>query len=218
MIDILMVDDSQIHLEGLKLILGNEPQIRLAGEAHSVKETLLLLEQSVPSIVLLDIGLEEDMDGIKLAGSIKKDYPEVKIIILSHYKTINLIIGALQAGVNAYLAKDCTPDELLHCIISVDGGKGVYLGETLPMAELTRAFGSKHNLQQNKPFKLSKREIEIIDLLAQNLSTQQIGDQLHISRSTVESHKENIKEKLQLNTVLEIVLFAIKKKIIHIDR
>ncbi len=215
-IEVLIVDDSQIHLEGLKLIL-KPYDIQITGEANNIKEALGLLNGTVPDVAILDISLEKDMDGISLAEEIRKRHPEVKIIFLSHYKGTKYLMNALKTGASAYLAKDVSLKELVHAITSVKKGNGVYFGETIPLPHLLDIFGSEQNIQKNKPYDLTPREVEIIHYLAQGYSTKELAFKIGIEVNSIESHKERIKEKLNVKTVVQIVTTSIKKGIINLD-
>ena len=220
-VNMLLVDDSQIHLEGLKAILGkNKKQIRVTGEARNTQEALRSIESDPPDVIILDISLEEEMDGIELAHELNRDYPHIHVIIMSYYKDIKHIISALEANVQAYLPKDSTPEEVINTITSVCNGKELYLGETLSKKTIqeiiTTYHGKRQTPEKSKPHDLSEREIQVIAQMAKGRSSKEIAGDLFIATTTVESHKENIKRKLNLNTAIEIVVFAIVKKIIEV--
>lgn len=216
-IRLLIIDDSEIHLIGLKSILSAYPDMLIVGEAHTKSEAFEILKKVQTDILLLDISLETEMDGFEVARFVDKHYPEIRVIILSHYKKIEYIITALREHVRAYLAKDTKTDELLQAIRSVYTGCGVFFGDSIAYRSLLEAFGNEKNLAYGKPYELTEREIQVIELLAQGYSSKEIGRILQIDRNTVESHKERIKNKLALNNMIEIVVFALKKKIITGD-
>lgn len=216
MTNVLIVDDSQIHLEGLKLVFRQEESITVTGEATNPQEALQCLTALTPDVVILDISLEKDMDGIDLAHEIRRLYSAVKLVFLSHYKEAKYLVSALKSGASAYLSKDTTPRELIHAISAVQEGKGVYFGETIPLSSLLEIFGSEQNLSKNKPYDLTSREIEIINYLAQGYSAKELASRLGIEVNSVESHKERIKEKLEVKSVVQIVVSALKKGIIQL--
>jgi len=218
MIKLLLVDDSHIHLEGLKLILRENDNIRVISQASNPREALECIEMDIPDVALIDINLEKDMDGIELAKTIRKKYPDIKIIFLTHYKGTKYLINALQTYPAAYLPKDLTPEELINAIVSANKGKGTYLGDTIPLSHILEIFGSKENVEKGKVYGLTPREIEVIEYLAQGYSTKELAAKLSIEVNTVESYKERMKEKLGVKTVLQIVVTAIKKGIIDIER
>jgi len=218
MIKLLLVDDSHIYLEGLKLVLRGNSNIMVMSQAGNPREALECLEMNIPDIALLDISLEKDMDGIELAKTIRKKYPDIKIIYLTHYKGSKYLINALQTYPAAYLPKDLTPEELINAIVSANKGKGTYLGDTIPLPHILEIFGSKENVEKGKVYGLTPREIEVIEHLAQGYSTKELAAKLSIEVNTVESYKERMKEKLGVKTVLQIVVTAIKKGIIDIEK
>lgn len=216
-IKLFIVDDSQIHLEGLKLVLRPYSNIKIIGEANNIQEAAVFLKEKTPDVAILDISLEQDMDGIELALTIRKSHPQAKIIFLTHHKGVKYLVNALKAGASAYLAKDMDPGELTHAITAAKEGKGVYFGDTIPLTVLLDTFGSEDNLIKNKVYDLTDREIEVIKHLAQGHSTKEIASFLDIEVNTVESHKERIKEKLKVKTIIQIVILSLKKGIISLD-
>ncbi|WP_455636542.1 response regulator [Parabacteroides sp.] len=215
-INILIIDDSEIHIIGMKSILRKEPDMHILDEAHTIPEAIESLKKELPDIILLDISLEKETDGLDFASYIYQRYPAVNVIILSHYKNIHYIIQALRNHIRAYLAKDTKPEELIDIIRAVNRGKGVYFGESIAYKTLLDVFGGETNLASGKPYELTAREIEVIEYLAQGYSSKEISVLLQIDKNTVESHKERIKNKLGVNTVIEIVVFALSKQIIRI--
>jgi two-component system response regulator NreC len=216
-VEIFLADNSQIYLEGVKLLLQPNKHICIVGEATTVCEAITKISQKVPKIVMLDISLETETDGISLVQMLKKDFPAIKIIFLTHNKTTAYMIKALQTGACAYLRKNIKPTELINAINAVSQENGVYLGNTIPVADLLKVFGSQQNILKNKAYDLTLREIKIIELLAQGLSTKNIAENLGVGASTIESHKERIKEKMNVKTIMQIVIFAVKKGIINLE-
>lgn len=217
-VNIFIADDSQIHIEGVKYIVKNNRDINIIGEAYSPDEAKQALRKKEPDVMLLDISMEEEADGLDLAYYVKENFPSVKVIILSHYKKFNYIIKALYSNVRAYLAKDTSAEELTHAIFTVNRGNGIYLGETLPYKDLLNVFGTYENLQKRKPYDLTQREMEVIEWLANGYCTKEIALELNINKNTVETHKEHIKDKLGVRSAIEIVVFAIKHHIIDIEQ
>ncbi|MBP1639165.1 MAG: LuxR family transcriptional regulator [Bacteroidetes bacterium] len=215
-IEILLVDDSQIHLEGLKIMLRTYPRLHVAGEAHNKAEVRKLMPLLQPDVVLLDIFLEDENDGIKLAAYITSKFPITKVIMLSHNKDQNSIIQSIHAGAVAYLAKDTSIEFLVKTIRSVIKGEGLYLGETIPHNILCKCLQNSIEPPQKKEIRLSEREKEIVEFLSMGYTSKEIAIQLSIDPSTVESHKEHIKAKFRLSTIIEIVVYCIKTGLIQI--
>ncbi|MFA5418268.1 MAG: response regulator transcription factor [Bacteroidales bacterium] len=213
-IRIILVDDSRIILDGLKINLESSGIIEIIGTAINPVSLFELLKEKSPHILLLDIALESDDDGIMAAKTIGQLYPAIRIIMLSHSKDVASIVHSIQAGAHAYLSKDSSIDELIQAIKVVKKGNGIFLGETIPPETLRKCFSGSQERKNFRPYQLTEREIEIIELLAKGYMTKEIAELLFITNSTVESHKENIKEKLQVKSVVEIVVCALKNKII----
>ena len=141
MIKIFIVDDSEIHLEGMKSILKRSDNLNVAATAQTPDEAKQLLRKEKYDLAILDISLEEETDGLDLAQLIKVTYPEMPIIILSHYKEIRYIIQSLKMQLNGYLAKDTQPEDLISAIQTVAQGKGFYFGNTIAYKDIVKAFG-----------------------------------------------------------------------------
>lgn len=215
MIKLLLVDDSEIHLEGMKSILKPYENLRIVHTAQTVQETKnILKENNDIDVILLDISLEEESDGLTLAEFIHDTYPAIATIILSHYKDVSYIIRTLKLKLNGYVAKDTKPACLVSAIEAVYEGKGFYFGNTTPYAEVVKAFGSEKNMMKGCQYELSEREMEVVRLLANGCTSKDIAKELDIDRNTVETYKERIKSKLGCKSAIEIVVFAYKNKIL----
>lgn len=213
---ILIVDDSEIHLEGMKSVINIKcpDQLLVTGMAQTANEAKQLLKKENYDIAILDISLEEETDGLELAQYIKTNYPNIPVIILSHYKNISYIIKALKMQLNGYLAKDTQPDDLIAAILAISKGKGFYFGNTICYNDIIKAFGSEENLKKRKPYELSDRELEVIQLLSNGCSNKDIAEKMGIDRNTVETYKDRIKSKLDCKSAIEIVVFAYKNKLV----
>lgn len=215
MIKIFIVDDSEIHLEGMKSILKRSDNLTVAATAQTSNEAQQLLRKEKYDLAILDISLEEEVDGLDLARFIKTTYPDMPILILSHYKDIHYIIQSLKMQLNGYLAKDTQATDLICAIQAVAQGKGFYFGNTISYNDIIKAFGGEENMKKRKPYELTDRELEVIQLLANGYTSKEIGNELHIDHNTVETYKDRIKSKLDCKSAIEIVVFAYKNKLIH---
>ncbi|HJH63393.1 MAG TPA: response regulator transcription factor [Bacteroides mediterraneensis] len=215
MIKIFIVDDSEIHLEGMKSILKRSDNLTVAATAQTPNEAKQLLRNEEYDLAILDISLEEETDGLDLARFIKATYPKMPIIILSHYKDIHYIIQSLKMQLNGYLAKDTQAEDLICAIQAVVQGKGFYFGNTISYNDIIKAFGGEENMKKRKPYELTDRELEVIQLLANGYTSKEIANELNIDRNTVETYKDRIKSKLDCKSAIEIVVFAYKNKLIH---
>jgi len=216
-IKIVLVDDHKIIMEGIASLLQQDENIEVAGKALSGEELFRILEHQVVHIVLLDIFLPKPV-GIDILKDVLKQYPMVKVILLTGNDEEVLVSSAFQAGGSGYLTKDVEKDELIEAIHTVNLGEQ-YISRSLEKT-LTRSF-IKNSKQSDRyaPHKLialTARENEIVRSLSEGLSYKEVAGQLNISTRTVEAHKNNILEKLELKNTIELVRFAIKNKIIEL--
>jgi two-component system response regulator NreC len=214
--NIFIVDDSEIILEGLKmLLLPFASKINVVGKATNCTDAFAEIIRNKPDVVVLDISLEKDMDGIDLAVQLKTTLPNIKIIFLSHHKQSKYLWAAFKAGADAYLSKDLKNIELINTIETVMKGNGLYFGESIPKACLLELFGTEEPLCNHK-MTLTAREIEVVNNFAKGYCSKEIARILSVETSTIESHKERIKEKLNVKNVVQIVVWAIKKGLISV--
>ena len=201
---IIIADDHNLFVNGLQLLLKDEPWIEITDIANDGKELLGILSTTQPDIVLLDINMPR-LSGLDAAVHIKRTFPQIKLIILSTYNEDHLIEKAKKIGVNGYLLKNCNKDELLETIRLVMNNH-----TSFPYREPTATTIFDKEDAFLKQFNLTRREIEIIQLLKNNLTNQQIADRLYLSVYTVETHRKNIMHKLQLNNPASLMKFIIE--------
>lgn len=205
---IYIVDDHQMLIDGLKALLSDEKHISLVGENTSAKVALKEVGEYRPDIVLTDINMPE-MDGIELTREIKKQQPEVKVIALSMYGERETISDMLKAGVSAYILKNTGKQELLKAIEKVASG-GTFFSDEVS-AEMMRTYPE----QAAKEISLSQREIEVIELIAQEYTNARIAEALFISERTVETHRKNIFRKTDTKSVIGLLKYCVDKRIIR---
>jgi DNA-binding NarL/FixJ family response regulator len=215
MIKIVLVDDHRIFRHGLKSLLSEVDFIEVIGEASGGSELLELLKKIKPDLVIVDISMK-DISGIEVSKQITSLYPEIKIMILSMHTNEEFVINAIKAGVNGYLSKDASRDELLDAIKIIYEGGECYskLVSDNFLKSYVKKYKAEHNLLENKT--LTQRELEILKLAAVGLTNKEIADKLFISNKTVDCHKNNIVQKLKLKNTAEMVLYAVKNKIIEV--
>jgi len=207
MIKVLLVDDHRLIRDGIRFYLEKEEHnITIAGEASDGKQALIFLEKNPEQIdiMLTDISMPE-MNGVELATEVNKKFPSVKIIALTMIKDSQYVKQMLQAGASGYLLKNAREKEI------VDAVKAVYKGESYYAQEATKAimdFMSKKK-QDSEVVAISKREKEVLRLIIDELSNQEIADKLFISIRTVEAHKRNLMEKTGSKTLAGLVKYAI---------
>lgn len=216
-IKVLLVDDHQIVRDGIKALIEDDPSIEIIGEAASGDELEAILSKDRPDIILLDINLP-DTTGIELTKKICEQDPDIRILILSMHMSEEFICNAIEAGAKGYLPKTTSQDELINAIKKIDQGGEYYnndVSEILLKSYIKKTQNAAKN-KQEKQISLTRRENEILKLFAEGLSNQEIADRLFISIRTVESHKNNIMQKLELKSTVELVKYAIRNNIIDI--
>lgn len=212
---IAIVDDHRIVRDGIRAMLTGSTDFELVYEASNGSEMKMIPKSIVPDIVLLDIGLP-DISGLELIAFIRETAGS-KILILTAEMEENLICEAVEKGADGFLHKDASGEELISAMNIISGGEP-YFGQNLSSI-VYRSFKRKIkdlNSIHNMPA-LTERELEIIRELGEGLSFKEIGNKLFISPRTVENHKNNILEKLELKNTIELVKYAIKHKIIILE-
>jgi DNA-binding NarL/FixJ family response regulator len=215
---ILIIDDHPLFREGIKAIIGHNAGYEIVGEAGTGRQGLEMVKELKPDLVLLDVGLP-DVRGLVLIGDILRCSPKIRVMVVSMHSKIDYIVKAFQCGAMGYLVKESAADLLLDGIEHVL--KGHYYMDTsvshqvvkkligLPEKQLAVA-GTGYDL-------LTAREQEVMGLLAEGLSTDQVSDKLFISRKTVENHRHSIMRKLDLHSTIELTRYAAKLGLIDID-
>ncbi len=214
-IKIILTDDHRIFRDGIKSLLSENEDIQIVGEASDGYELLEMLKVNTPDIVIMDISMPK-ISGIEVAKHISALYPEVGILILSMHTNEEFVISSIKAGAQGYLPKDTSKEELLKAVhVIYDGGE--YYSKNVSdnfLKSYVRRFKAEQNLKENDD--LTKREIEILQLAAGGMSNKEIADKLFISQKTVDAHKNHIMQKLKLKNTAELVIYAIKNKIIEL--
>ncbi len=212
---ILIVDDHQVVIEGLKADMSDRPDLIVVGEAKTGLQAIKLAESLKPDIVIMDISMPQ-MNGIEAAKDIKKTNPAINIIIFTMHSDRQYVIELFKLGVSAYVLKDDPMQDLLLAIDAVKGGGSYY-------STGTPAILSKHIIElelktlKKDPFqRLSDREVEVLCLLAEGVSVKAVSKKLFISSKTVESHKYNIFDKLKINNLAELTKIAIRNNLIKV--
>lgn len=214
-IKIVIADDHEIFREGFKLLLKNQQEVQLVGEADNGRELLDIAAKQQPDIVITDIKMPV-MDGIEACKAIKLKFPHMQVIALSMFNEDNLIVDMLEAGARGYLLKNTNKHELLQAVRAVYEGSTYYCMAT--SGKLTRMIAeSKFNPYRNQPVKkFTPREMEIIKLMCEQHTNKEIATLLRLSIRTVESHREKIQEKTGARNSIGIVIYAIKNDLYEI--
>lgn len=216
-IKVVLVDDHKIVRDGIKALLAEAEDVEIIGEAASAHEFFDILESVMPDVILMDINLG-DSNGIEITQQVLEKNKNVNIIMLSMHMSDEFITNSIEVGAKGYLPKTTSQEELLKAIRTVKDGKEYYNNEVSDV--LLKSYIKKtQNASKEKEVEavqLTKREHEILVLFAQGLSNKEIAAQLFISIRTVESHKNNIMQKLELKSTVELVKYAIKHKLIDL--
>lgn len=217
-IKVLLVDDHQIVRDGIFALLIKEHDIEIVGEASNGDELFEKLKFIKPDIIILDISLPK-MSGIEIAGILTKDFPQIRIIVFSSYTDEETIFKSIRAGAKGFLPKDSMREDLVEAIKKVHQGFE-YLSEKIPntilMDYIKKAGNQEEKFNNSRLGNLTKREREILKLIADGMSYKEIGNELFISVRTVETHKNNILQKLELKSTIDLVKFAIKNDLIDL--
>ena len=209
MIRILLADDHALFREGLKSLLEAEGDLRVIGEAKDGREALRAALETNPDVILMDIQMP-GLDGVGATKEILKEKPDAKVVMLTMYRQDAYVFEAVKAGARGYLLKDTSADEL------IDAVRRVAAGEVLLDAELAEQiiqdFRAKEaEIPESRRADLTDREVQILRLLAQGATNQEIADELGISEKTVRNRLSEIFAKLHLNNRTQAALFAIRE-------
>ncbi|GLR17316.1 DNA-binding response regulator [Portibacter lacus] len=202
-------------IEGLKLILADDARFVIAGEVNNGKEALEYLAENEIDILLMDINMPV-LNGLETAKIVKKDFPDLKVIMLSMLNDSHLIKNLIEHGIRAYLMKNAGQKEIIETIIQVSEGKTVFENDLL--LEIMNLKRARIKKKENSLFpKLSRREKEILALIVDEHTTAEIAKKLFISFGTVETHRRNMLNKLGLRNTAGLVRVAIEFDILNND-
>jgi DNA-binding NarL/FixJ family response regulator len=218
-IKVLLVDDHEMFRDGVKLLFSSGSLAEIVGEAVNGKEFLELFPVVKPDIVLLDISMPV-MDGIEAAQIANRQFPGIKILVLTMFGDERYYYKLISAGVKGFILKSSGISELLEAIKHVSEGHSFFSKELLLTLVNTlnsaKAAGKDMGLHNGE--KLSKREIEVLKEIAAGLSNESIGEKLHISATTVRTHRANLLLKTSTNNTASLIMYAIKNNIIEMEK
>jgi two-component system response regulator NreC len=215
-IKIFLAEDHTIVRKGIRSLLDSQPDMEVVGEAANGREAVEQVEKLQPDIVLMDITMPE-LNGLEATHRIKKDFPHIRVLVLTMYTNEEYIHQLLQAGASGYLDKHTAPNELVLAIHAVNRGDP-FLSPSISKTIIDEYLRQSGNAAYEDNYhKLSSREREVLQLLAEGCSYKDVAEKLHISEKTVGAHRANIMEKLNLNNSSELVKYAIRKGIISLD-
>lgn len=216
-VKVLIVDDHQLMIEGLKSLLEYEDDIQFVAGRNSMAETLTFLENNTVDVILMDINMPGG-SGIEATERIKSIYPAVKIIALTMHDDISIITRMIKAGASGFVLKRTNMNEVVEAVRIVNNN-GKYLShntQQIIMDNLGSPLDINDPKEESKPT-LSAREIEVLKLIAKEYNNEQIGEELFISERTVEAHRRNIFIKTKTKTIVGLMKYAINKGIIELE-
>ncbi|MCF6344497.1 MAG: response regulator transcription factor [Devosiaceae bacterium] len=203
---ILLVDDHPLVLEGIRAVIETYQHIDVVGVASSVKEALIVANITEPEIVMMDINME-DINGIDAIELFKERYPKIRILMLSMHDSKEYISTSVMYGASGYILKDVSTNEIIAAIDAIAAG-GTYFSSGVSEVLLS------HEADRQSPSPLSTREQSILVLVAGGKSSKDVGEFLNISVRTVETHRKNIKKKLNIKTTAGLTRYAIENGLI----
>ncbi len=210
---IVLADDHTILREGLRALLSADPNFEIIGEADDGREAVRCVEQQHPDLLQMDLSMPR-MSGMDAISEIKKRYPKTKIIALTVHKTEEYLLSTLQAGVDGYVLKDATHNELVMAIQNVMAGKP-YLSPGIS-ENIIKGYleGKEDSLPDSSWQKLSQREREELKLIAEGYKNKEIAEDLYNSLKTVEKHRANLMKKLDLHNAAVLTVYAMEKGLV----
>ena len=212
-IRILIVDDHTIVRKGIRALLGEIPDIEVVGEAADGQEAIVQAERLCPDVILMDLGMPR-MDGIEATRQIKVRQPESRILVMTSFATDEKVLPAIKAGAQGYLLKESAPEDLVQAIRQIQRGESS-LHPVIARKVLQEIANPSDRPPTPEP--LTEREVEVLLLVAQGLSNQEIAEQLHIGAATVRTHVSNTMSKLYLANRVQAALYALREGLVSLD-
>jgi two-component system, NarL family, response regulator NreC len=214
MIRILLADDHTVVRKGLRLLLESQPGFEVVADASNGRETVALAEQHLPDVVVMDVAMPI-LNGIEAARQISAKQPQTAIVFLSMHADEGYVLKALKAGARAYLLKDSAENDLIAAIQAVNEGKAFFSPAISKMLVEDYMRQMRERDVEDSYELLTTREREILQLLAEGKSNKDAANLLKLSLYTVETHRANILQKLNLHSGAELILYAVRKGVIH---
>lgn len=210
MINITLVEDHNIVRNGIKELLSKEPDMNVVAEAHSGDEVLQLLKEGLQTdLIVTDVNMP-GMDGLKLVQTISENYPDIYLTVLSMYDQPEYINQAFKNGADGYILKNARPDELVFAIRHVGVHQKRYICSELAITMLDRQLqASEIIMPENAEFDFTKKEIEILTLVSEGYTNQEIAERLYTSKRTIEGHRQNLIDKTGVRNSSALIRYAL---------
>ncbi len=214
-IRILLADDHKITRQGLRSLLEQQDDMEVAAEAENGRTAVALVDELLPDVVIMDVTMP-DLNGVEATRQIVAKYPDVKVIALSMHSDTLFVTEMLRSGASGYLLKDCAFEEMTRAIRAVMNDK-TYLSPSISAVVVEDYLHRLSKADFSASGILTDREREVLQLMAEGKSTKQIALKLHISIKTVETHRRQIMNKLDIHTVAELTKYAVRKGLTSLD-
>jgi len=212
-IRVLLADDHKLMRAGLRLVVAQQPDLSVVGEADDGRQAVELAKSLKPDVVVMDIGMP-NLNGIEAARQIREIRPEAAVVMLSMHSDEGYVLRALGAGARAYLLKDSATSDLVQAIHAVAEGKSFFSPAVSKVLLQDYMRKLQRSGAEDSYDLLSPREREVLQLVAEGKSNKEIANLLNLSVYTVETHRARIMQKLNLKGVPELILYAVRKGII----
>ena len=213
MIKVATADDHKIFRDGIKMALSGKEYLKIIWEAEDGKDLIHKMRIKLPDVLLMDIRMPE-MDGINAISLLRKEYEEVRIIVLTMYDDQEMISKMMEMGANAYLTKTTDPEEIYNAILTCMNDD-FYFNDLLNKAVLMKLQQKKTTRQfYPTPVKFNEKEISILKLIAQDKTTEEISKEVYLSPRTIETIRQNMKTKVGAKTIAGLVMYGMRNKLI----
>lgn len=214
-IKLIIADDHQIFIDGLKALLIQDDRFHVIGEVTNGQDLLVLLTTLQVDIIIMDINMPY-INGVEATREIAKLYPAIRILILTLYNKKEFIAQTIAAGASGYILKNCSKNELVEALLSINANNSYFSKGVTEV--IMNDMKDGRNLRADPLSVLSKREVEVLKLISQEYSTKEISSLLSISEHTVDTHRKNLLSKINAKNIAGLVRFAIENNIIHHDK
>jgi DNA-binding NarL/FixJ family response regulator len=212
-IKVSIADDHKIFRDGIRMALKDRDYLKILWEAEDGKDLMHKLKLKQPDVLLMDIRMPE-MDGVNAIGLIRKEWEDIKIIVLTMYDDQEMITKMMEMGANAYLTKTTDPDEIYQAILTCMNDD-FYFNDLVNKAVLLK-LQHKKNVRQfyPNPVKFSEKEIKILKCIADDKTTEEISKEVFLSPRTIETIRQNMKQKVGAKTIAGLVMYAMRNKLL----
>jgi DNA-binding NarL/FixJ family response regulator len=212
-IKVAIADDHKIFRDGIKMALSSKEYLKIIWEAEDGKDLMHKIRLKMPNVLLMDIRMPE-MDGVNAISLLRKEYEEVKIIVLTMYDDQEMISKMMEMGANAYLTKTTDPEEIYNAILSCMNDD-FYFNDLVNKAVMLKLQHKKSVRQYYpNPIKLNEKELKILRLIAEDKTTEEISKEVYLSPRTIETIRQNMKTKVGAKTIAGLVMYGMRNKLI----